>query len=250
MSSPALHTLDQLLSTGQPDGIQLEQHNGIGWDAGYRDLSAGDSDMGQKVTVRLAIDRYGGVLTMSLRAQHSNSLSCDQAKSLHTLLGYANQVADSFNERMREEQAQREEERRKRDEEARREREKRMEERRKERERLEAALAERKETLLNELVEEQGRIRLYGMKRWRPVTVQVQEYGDGSYVPMFRYRYEKHGYSESLHQRVMAFHVKLHGKFYAVWDEGTDDLPEWERDGVAKEAKPYAEADQAGEEVW
>lgn len=247
MSSPALHTLDQILGAGQPEGIQLEQHGGIGWDDGYRDLSAGDSDMGQKVTVRMAIDRYGGVLTMSLRAQHSNSLSCDQAKSLHTLLGYTNQVADSFNKRMREERAQREEERRQRAAEYEKERAARREERRKHEEATKAKLEERSDTLLNELVEEQGRIRLHGMKRWRPVTVEVVEYGEDNYKPRFRYRYEKHGYSETLHPRVVAFHVKLNGKFYNVWDEGLEDLREWDQAGVAKEAKPYSEADQGGE---
>lgn len=247
MTTPPLHTLDDILSAGQPDGIALEPVDSF--NSGYRDLTAGDSDLHQRVTVRLVIDRYASVLTFSLRSQ-GGSLSCDQAKTLHKLLGYANQVADSYNERLREEHEERRKLARQREAEYEKEREERREERRQEQQRVQAALLERSEILLNELVEESGRIRLKGMKRWRPVTVEVADgdpIGDGDYTPRFRYRYAKHGVWEYLHGDVMAFHVKLNGKFYSVWDEGLEDLREWDQDGVAKEAKPYSEADQGGE---
>lgn len=247
MPGPYAYTLNQVLEASTlPDGITLAPQDS--WQD-YRELHCGDSGMGQRVTVRLVPERYTGVLTMSLAAQ-GGTLSLEQARNLHLVLGYANQVADIYEQRHAEERAEQKRKEEERREAYRKEQQARFEAQRKERERLQAALADRKEILLNELVEEEGRIRLHGMKRWRPVKVQVIDRGNGTYMPQFRYRYEKHGYTEQVHARVVAFHVKLHGKFYAVWDEGTDDLRSWEQDGVAKQAKPYAEAAAAGEQVW
>lgn len=103
------------------------------------------------------------------------------------------------------------------------------EEREAARQRALEAVAERKDRLLNEFADEKGRIRLRGMKRWRPVTVVVRELSGDRYEPFFKYHYDKHGYGEAMGQHVRCFEVKVGSRFKSVWDDGQDDLHEWDR---------------------
>lgn len=93
----------------------------------------------------------------------------------------------------------------------------------------ERQLEERKERLMVEFLEEKGSIRLRGMKRWRPVTVMVQDQGDGNFVPFFRYHYDKHGWNEHFGGHVRAFKVKVGSRYQMVWDDGQGDLNPWDR---------------------
>lgn len=102
-------------------------------------------------------------------------------------------------------------------------------------------LAERKERLLHEFVGEDARIRLAGMKRWRPVRVDALETGvDGEFVPALYYKQEKHGYRvyEGIDQ-IRAFEIKVGSRYQTVWNDGKDDLPTWDRSTPAGASQPY-----------
>lgn len=86
------------------------------------------------------------------------------------------------------------------------------------------AWAERSERLLTEFLGEKVRIRLRGMRRWRPATVESQETtvdGELAYVPCFRYVYEKHGYMERNLRGIVALEVKVGSRYQSVWNDGT-----------------------------
>lgn len=95
----------------------------------------------------------------------------------------------------------------------------------------EEVLADRKERLLNEFVDSKGKVRLRGYKRWRPVTVQVAQDGLDNWEPVFYYVNERHGWREPWMggHRVRSFQVKMGSRYQTVWDDGQDDLSEWER---------------------
>lgn len=105
------------------------------------------------------------------------------------------------------------------------------------REALAKVLAERRDQLLNEFISEKGRIRIRGYKRWRPVTVEARETGDG-YEPYFLYVYDRHGYSEHFGKHIQAFEIKVGSRFRNVWDDGTDDLNDWDAKDI-KTSQPY-----------
>jgi hypothetical protein len=93
-------------------------------------------------------------------------------------------------------------------------------------------LAERKDRLLNEFVDEQGRIRVRAHRRWRPVKVVVENMSRGDepdYQPVFYYTNERHGYREFFNLNIVSFEIKRGKRYYSVWDDGYDDLPEYHR---------------------
>jgi hypothetical protein len=157
----------------------------------------------------------------------SDTLYGEDVHRMAALLAVARKVATDFNAAKGSAIEQAKERLRKREEEQRLAREKR-----------EQVLAERKERLLTEFLEEKGRIRIAGMKRWRPVTVKAHDDGDGSYTPVFHYQYHKHGYREWFNGSIAAFEVKIGSRYRNVWSDGKEDLGEWDR-GDIKESKPY-----------
>lgn len=94
----------------------------------------------------------------------------------------------------------------------------------------EAKLEARNTQLLHELLGEHGRIRLEGYKRMRPVTVTSVETTDGTFYARFEYKKkERHGYRDVRVDQVKTFEVKVGSRYKTVWDDGMDDLPEWDR---------------------
>lgn len=246
MASPFMYLLDKVLAEHTPpDGVEAVPADMWARDR-YRDFKMGDGSMSQEVVVRLNLEPYAGVLTLTHHGR--TDLSMQQVRTLRELLDYVATVGDAFHDVARDElqhRKEREAERQAEAEQRRAEYRKAEQERReaaiKERERRNAALDDRKATLMNELVEEEGRIRLRGRKRWRPVTVQVEEWSGDNYRPYFEYRYKnKHGVRQAVDTNVQAFHVKLGSKFYNVWDDGTDDLRYPEHDGADVRKKKVA----------
>lgn len=89
----------------------------------------------------------------------------------------------------------------------------------------EAEWERRKEQLMMEFDGEQGRIRLRGLKRWRPVSVKVEEYGEDDYRPVFYYKLEKHGYRESFGRHIAQFQIKRGSRYANVWGDDSDLHP-------------------------
>ncbi len=231
-----IYELEKLLKDWAPvDGARVKETDRWYTDR-LREVAIGEDET--EVVVQLNVDHWTGVLTFDV----DQDLSLVQLDNLTKLLPHVKKLADKYEKVVADARA--EEERKRAEQEAkweaeRQERIKAMQEeqerRRQERERRLAAMEDHKDTLMNELVGEEGRIRVKGLKRWRPVTVDVRENHDGTYEPYFKYRYtNKHGYEERVGLNVQAFHVKLGSKFYSVWDSGVEDLREYDRADVLK----------------
>ncbi len=98
------------------------------------------------------------------------------------------------------------------------------------REARKALLAEREEKLLHEMVGEQARIRMNGYKRWRVVTIEAYERGEGDWHVRLVYKnQQRFGYAEHGIAHVRSLELKVGSRYKSLWDDGQDDLPEWDR---------------------
>jgi hypothetical protein len=102
---------------------------------------------------------------------------------------------------------------------------------------------ERKERLLNEFAGEFGRIRIRGYHRWRPVEVKVEPYVDEDHWPWFYYQNRRHGYREPFYRSIVSFEVKVGSRYFSVWDDGYDDLPEYQQAKIKLPRPVYGEDD-------
>lgn len=104
--------------------------------------------------------------------------------------------------------------------------------------------AARSEQLLTEFLGEKVRVRLTGMKRWRPATVgsEVSKRDDDGepceWRPVLTYQFEKHGYQERNVGKLASLEVKVGSRYRNVWGADLDDLDTWDR-GKVSVGKPY-----------
>lgn len=115
--------------------------------------------------------------------------------------------------------------------ESRADRERRAEERRRAYEERQRVVAERRERLLHELQGGYIKIRERGFKSMVYARVGVRQEGDGEWVPFFDWTTE-HIKTQNL-EKIVRLDVKAQGRWRTVWDDGVDDLPEYDRELTA-----------------
>lgn len=171
----------------------------------------------------------------------STEMSGDQAARFGHLLAHAGAFAEQHNAKIAEmlpslEESYATAEQRRREE---RERERLAW---KERQEREAEITkEREERCLMEFADEEVRVRARGYKSVVKAVVRVRETGIG-YTPYVEYVHDNDYSRPNRISQIRRLEIKQGSRYKVVWDDGRDDLPEYDRGARANrdaQIKPY-----------
>jgi hypothetical protein len=107
-----------------------------------------------------------------------------------------------------------------------------------------ALLKEREEMLLHEFVDERVKVRHHGYKTMCYATCTVRDRGeayedDGRYVVKLRYS-DQGATRDSGMGSFQRMDVQTDKGWRTLWDDGKDDLPEWDRATKLPQVRPYS----------